>query len=54
MEENNGYFFDEVEFREHLYAELIERGFAPTSEEAKVIAQIVTDYLIDLGLEEIK
>lgn len=43
---------DEANIADYVYAELIDRGLAPTEEEANVLGEIFFDWLIGMGLIE--
>jgi hypothetical protein len=43
---------DTDEMKEYIFRELVQRGYAPTEEEAEELADICFDYLLDVGAIE--
>jgi hypothetical protein len=43
---------DTENIKEFFYQELIQRGYAPTEEEAEEMADITFDYLLEIGVIE--
>jgi hypothetical protein len=53
VEDERAVYISEVAIAEYLWIKLLEKGHAPTSDDVFDIAEIMFDYLEELGIMEV-